>query len=106
MPRYRVLVHGQNFRLKLAGKWEKYAFYTPRYAEAPDPVLAEQVALEDFRASPKYRELMEQAINSDRDPPLLRGEDIEEADADEDFKNGPPGLAIFSEEDETNTEQG
>jgi hypothetical protein len=36
----------------------------------------------------------------------LRGEDIEEADADEDFKNGPPGLAIFSEEDETNTEQG
>jgi hypothetical protein len=106
MPRYRVLIHGQNFRLKLDSQWEKYAFYTPRYADAPDPVLAEQLALEDFRASPKYRELMGQALNSESDPPVLSGEDIEETDAHEDFKEGPPGLALYSEEDETDSEQG
>ena len=99
------MIHGQNFRLKLDGEWEKYGFYTTRYADAPDAVLAEQVALEDFRASPKYRELVEQALKSECDRPVLRGEDIEETDPEEDFEKGPPGLAFYSEKDETDTEQ-
>ena len=50
MPLYRVLIHGRNFRLNIEGKWEKFGFYTPRFAEASDSILAEQAALEDFRA--------------------------------------------------------
>lgn len=41
MPRYRVIIHGRNFRLNLEGKWEKMGFYTPRLADASDPLLAE-----------------------------------------------------------------
>jgi len=37
------MVHGRNFRLNMAGKWEKFGFYTPRFTEAPDPALAEHV---------------------------------------------------------------
>jgi len=63
MPQYKVLIHSSNFRLKMEGKWEKYGFYTPRRIDAPDAVMAEQVALEDFRQSSKYRELLERALN-------------------------------------------
>jgi hypothetical protein len=45
MPCYRVIVRGRNFRLNVAGKWEKFGFCTPRFAKAPDAVLAEEVAL-------------------------------------------------------------
>ena len=78
MPRYRVIIHGQNFRLNVEGKWEKYGFYTPRFADAPDPLLAEHTALEEFRQSTKFHELMDTALNSDDDAPVLCGEDIEE----------------------------
>ncbi|PYJ06668.1 MAG: hypothetical protein DME25_06095 [Verrucomicrobia bacterium] len=78
MPRYRVIIHGRNFRLNLEGKWEKFGFYTPRFADAPDPLLAEHTALEDFRQSAKFHELTEATLNTDDDPPVLRGEDIEE----------------------------
>jgi hypothetical protein len=78
MPRYRVIIHGRNFRLNLEGKWEKVGFYTPRFADAPDPLLAEHTALEDFRQSTKFQELAEATLNSDDDPPVLCGEDTEE----------------------------
>ncbi|HYT20926.1 MAG TPA: hypothetical protein VEW05_11940 [Candidatus Polarisedimenticolia bacterium] len=50
--------------------------------------------MEDLRASRECRDLMEQALNSDGDPPVLSGEDIEQTDPDEDFEKGPPGLAF------------
>ena len=55
-------------------------FYTPRLADAPDPLLAEHTALEEFRQSTKYRALMDGTLNSEDDPPTLCGEDIEEVD--------------------------
>jgi hypothetical protein len=95
MPLYRVIIHGRNFRLHIDGQWEKFGFYTPRWAEAPDPVLAEQVALEDFRHSPKCLNLLERAVNSETDPPILAGEDIEEVT--EVAGNPAGGLALYRE---------
>ena len=98
MPLYRVIIHGRNFRLKIEDKWEKFGFYAPRWAEAPDPILAEQVALEDFRQSPKYLDLLDRSLNSETDPPVLSGEDIEEVAK----VTGNPagGLALYREADE------
>ena len=95
MPLYRVIIHGRNFRLNIEDKWDKFGFYTARFAEAPDPVLAEQVALEDFRHSPKYLNLLERALNSKSDPPVLCGEDIEEVT--EVTGNPNCGLALYRE---------
>jgi hypothetical protein len=78
MPRYRVIIQGQNFRLNVEGKWEKYGFYTPRFADAPDQLLAEHTALEEFHQSAEYHRLMDTVLNSDDDAPVLCGEDIEE----------------------------
>ena len=98
MALYRVTIHGRNFRLKLEGKWEKFGFYTPRIAEAPDAVLAEQVALKDFRQSQKYQELLEGSLNSAPDPPVICGEEITQV-------SGPDGklaagLAFYRESDD------
>ena len=99
MPSYRVIVHGRNFRLKLAGKWEKFGFYTPRFAEAPDPVLAEDVALGDFRRSAEYLYLLERSLNAKDDEPVLCGEDIAEVPQHQGSGEGTAGLALYKEPD-------
>lgn len=95
MPLYRVTIHGRNFRLKMDGKWEKFGFYTPRFAEAADAVLAQKVALEDFRHSSKYRELIERSLNTENDPPVLRGEETTQVSQVSGEK--PAGLALYRE---------
>jgi hypothetical protein len=97
MPLYRVIIHGGNFRLKLEGKWEKLGFYTPRFAEASDAVVAGQVALEDFRQSQQYQDLLASSLNSERDPPFIRGEDI--AQVSKHSGKARAGLALHRESD-------
>ena len=97
MPRYRIIIHGRNFRLNLEGEWDKYGFYAPRFVDTADPVLAEHTALEDFRQSAKYRKLLEEQLNADDDPPTICREDIKQVSAD--MGNGRPeaGLACYKE---------
>jgi hypothetical protein len=104
MPRYRVIIHGRNFRLKVEGKWEKMGFYAPRFTDAADPLMAEHTALEDFRQSAKYRALMDGTLNADDDPPTLCGEDIEEVAAGAGAGQLPAGLALYKESDNRGTE--
>jgi hypothetical protein len=106
MPRYRIIIHGRNFCLNLEGKWEKFGFCTPRFADAPDPLLAEHTALEDFRQSPKYRELSERTLNSDNDAPVLCGEDIEEVRPGFGAGQKPAGLAFYRESGDQAVEPG
>lgn len=96
MPRYRVIIHGRNFRLNVEGKWQKYGFYTPRFADAPDPLLAKHAVLEDFRQSETFHELTEATLNSDDDPPVLGGEDIEEIVPGSEAPKAA-GLALYRE---------
>jgi len=95
MPVYRVTVHGRNFLINLDGKSEKYGFYTTRFAEASDEVRAEHVALEDFRQSTKYLNLIEASLNSEVDPPVLAGEEIEEVPPT--ARDTLAGLALYRE---------
>ena len=99
MPLYRVLIRGRNFRLNIDGKWEKFGFYAPRFAEAPDPALAEHVAVEDFRRSAEYLYLLERSLNSEDDEPLLCGEDIAEVPQRQGSEKGPAGLTLYREPD-------
>ena len=100
MPLFRVLIHGRNHRLKSEGKWGKFGFYTPRFAETPDAVLAEHEALEDFRRSAKYLDLMEVTLNAEDNPPTLGGEEIEEVVRTEPPAQKPAGLALYPETSE------
>lgn len=100
------MIHGRNFLLNFNGKWEKAGFYTPRYADAPDERMAEQVALEDFRHSDRYHGLLSDCLNAEvaDDAPSLSGEDVEETTPNEDFAAGPPGFAFYIERDEGSAE--
>jgi hypothetical protein len=104
MPRYRVIIHGQNFRLNVEGKWEKMGFFTPRFVDAPDPLLAEHTALEEFRQSTKYRALMDGALNASDDPPVLCGEGIEEVEPGAGIGQPLTGLALYTESDDESSE--
>lgn len=99
MPSYRVIVHGRNFRLNMAGKWETFGFYAPRFADAPNPVLAEHVAVEDFRRSAEYLYLLERSLNSADDQPVLCGEDIAEVPQHQEPGKGPADLTLYREPD-------
>ncbi len=104
MPRYRVLIHGRNFRVNLEGRWQKQGFYTPRFADAPDTLLAAHVALEDFRHTKKYQDLVEISLTGADDPSELFVEEIEEVHPDAGFNSVLPGLALYSEEQAENDE--
>jgi len=106
MPRYRVLIHGRNFRLNFDGRWQKTGFYTPRFADAPDALLAAHVALEDFRHSQKYQELVEGSLNGSNDCSELNAEEIEEVRLDAGFDSALPGLAFYNEDEAENGEAG
>jgi hypothetical protein len=97
MPRFRILIHGQNFLLDVEGKQERLGFYTPRFVDAPDAEMAERVAMEDFRTSAQGRELIAAALNPPDDPPVLEGRIIESVTAA--MGAGPPigELAFYSE---------
>ena len=97
MPLYRVIIHGGNLRLKVEGKWEKFGFHAPQFVEALDAVRAEQVAVEDFRRSQKYQDLLASSLNSERDPPFIRGKEITQVPR----RGGkePAGIEVFRESD-------
>ena len=103
MPRYRVIIHGRNFRLNVEGKWEKFGFHTPRFADAPDVLLAEHTALEEIRQSQKYLDLMNRTLNSDDDAPVLCGENIEEVVPGTEPAKAA-GLALYRESGEGGAE--
>ena len=93
------MIHGRNFLLNFNGEWKKAGFYVPRYANAPDEIMAEHVALEEFRHNPRYKELLKECLNAEvqHDPPTLCGEDIEHTTLEDDFPNGPPGFVFYTD---------
>jgi hypothetical protein len=90
----------------LEGRWQKHGFYTPFFADAPDFVLAAQVALEHFRDTKKYQDLAEISLNGADDPSELLAEEIEEVRPDARFKAALAGLALYSEEETEIAEAG
>jgi len=75
-------------------------FYTPRFVDVTDRLLAEHEALEDFRQSTIHHDLMETALNSDDDPPVVCGEDIEEVRPGTRVGLQIAGLSFYKESDE------
>jgi len=97
MPLYRVIVRGRNFRLNMAGKCDRFGFCAPRTVRAPDAVLAEQVAVEDFCRSAEYLYLLERSIYSEDDQPVICGGDTAEVLELHEVEQGPAGLTLYKE---------
>ena len=97
MSLYRVIVRGRNFRLKMAGKYEKFGFCAPRTIQAADPVLAEQVAVDGFCRSAEYLYLLERSVYFEDDQTVICGEDIVEILQLDEVKENPAALTLYKE---------
>jgi hypothetical protein len=69
MPKYCVLVKGQNYLINLTGKVEKSGFYVNRFVEADDEVQAESIACDMIHNDPELSKMM---LNGDDDKPTVR----------------------------------
>jgi hypothetical protein len=81
----------------MAGKWARFGFCAPRTVQAPDAVLAEQVAIEEFRRSAEYLYLLERSVYSEDDQPVICGGDIAEVLQLQEREKGPAALTLYQE---------
>ena len=94
MKKYRILVRGRNFLLKLDGKAEKFGFYTTRFVEAQNENQAEDVAISTLRADPT---LCDGVLNQQSDSPMLFVEEIIELDSFDGLNTPGRGFSFYSE---------
>jgi len=105
MTKFRVLVHGVNFRVYLSDSNEvrPHGFYVNAFVESESPEKAELAAVEVIRKSPKLHGAV---FNAPGDPPRLFVEEIVEiADWPADTVRPLTGFALYDEEAERQREQ-
>ena len=73
MPRYRVLLRGENFPLELESEEKLYGFYTTRWVWAADEYAAEQKAVERVKQD---QHLVSQIVHNETEP-MIYLEDID-----------------------------
>lgn len=94
------MLHGENFLIDIGDGEAKHGFYSARYVNADNPNHADQVFIDEFRASDKSDELRNLMKNLPDDLPLVTVEEITEYPLDADFENGIiPGLAFYLEDE-------
>src|SRR5262245_12359724 len=93
MPKFRALIEGRNFLLRVAGKTARHGFYQTVFVEAPDPHAAELEALQVVRDDV---DLKAQIHNPATDPPRLALESISAID-DGSAMPTPTGRTYFRE---------
>lgn len=84
MPRWRVLLNGQNFLMEVDGQLAKLGFYANRYVEAETAELAEFAAVQRIRED----EIFDCVRNEETDSPMIFAEEIVEISLDSEEKAG------------------
>lgn len=84
MPKWRVLLNGQNFLMDVDGQLTKLGFYANRYVEAESSELAELAAVQCVRED----ETFDSVRNEKSDSPMIFAEEIEEIMPDSDETAG------------------
>lgn len=95
MSRYRVLLHGRNFLLKLDGTPRKLGFYATRFVDARDAGGAEHAAVDLLREDAA---LKGNVLNGRDDSPMLYAEEVEEVGGAGAADNGG-GFSWYAEGD-------
>lgn len=99
MRKYRVLLRGENFFLRVSEEVKRMGFYTTRFIEATDEGQAEQQAVELLRGDEKLKNAI---LNDRSDPPMLFAEEIEEIGTFEGIENPSHGLVFFEDQQTQN----
>ncbi len=94
MPKFRVLVHGENLHTKTDGTEERLGFYRQVEVHADTAFLAQALAVEKTRCDPRLHEL---SMNSDVDAIRISAETVNEVGGDAD---GETGFILYSEDED------
>ena len=96
MRKFRVLLHGRNFLIRVAGKGElKHGFFTNCFVEAADENAAELLAVDRLRARQSLREVV---LNSADDPPRVFVEEVAEVPSFDGLPSLEQGLAWYRQD--------
>lgn len=94
MGKYRVIVKGENFWMRVEKKPQHLGFYTTRFVEAASVEEAKQHAVQLVREDPK---LAGTVLNESSDPPIICVEEIAEVASFDTVGSSPAGFAFYLE---------
>ncbi len=94
MKRYRCLINGRNFLIRVDGKTKKHGFDQNVVVEADSPKQAELLAIAMIRHN---KELKEITLNTPKNQPLVHLETIWELDILDDVSDLDTSRALFLE---------
>lgn len=95
MKKYKVIIEGHNFLVKIGDETKKRGFYTTRFVEAQDTDEAENIAIGMLRAD---ADLIALTRNEESDSPVMYVEEVEELTSFGDFTVPGSGFAWYPEE--------
>ncbi|HPA14550.1 MAG TPA: hypothetical protein PKV75_04660 [Desulfobacterales bacterium] len=93
MQKYKVIIEGNNFAIRLNDKVGKHGFFTTRFVEAKDSKNAETLTMNLIRD-----ELKLTVLNDSSDPPVMYVEEVHEIDDFGDNMVPGSGFTWFKEE--------
>ena len=96
MPKYYVLINGQNFLLNKHGRMAKYGFFTTRCVVADGPAQAEVNAVKMLRRNQSLKHLVH---NESDDEPVLYIEEISRVESFHDLPGSRQGFSWYPEDD-------
>ena len=94
MNKFRVLVRGENFEMKVEGAVKRLGFFVTRFVVAESQAEAETRAIETVSRDDRLRDSV---LNDASNSPMLFADEIEEVSCLEDMERQDEGFAFFDE---------
>ncbi len=94
MPKYLVVLHGKNFRMRGDGVAKTFGFFQNIYVESVDPEQAELDAVELARDSDELKSAL---INPREDPPMLYLDEMFELESFDGVERRVQGRVFYDE---------
>jgi len=94
MKKYRLLINGRNFSIRVDGKIKKHGFFQHIFVEAENSQQAKLLAVAKLRHD---NELNRVALNPERDPPKIEVDTFWEIDVLDDERQIETGRTFYLE---------
>lgn len=99
MRKYRVTINGRNYLINFEGQPRRTGFYKICYLEAHDPQEAENLAVSNIVADPRWRGTI---LNSADDRPVMHLDSLAELESFDGVESLETGYIFYPEDNSEN----